>query len=165
MIEEWKNIDGYPNYLISNLGNVFSLNTGKNLKAGKNNGRLQVSLSKNGKYKTFKIHKLVALAFIPNPDNLPQVNHKDENPLNNCVDNLEWCSSEYNINYGTRNDRQSETNSKPVIQLNKNGEYVNKFDSIKNASQVTGYSSTYIISCCKGKKKKPQHLYTFKYAN
>lgn len=66
---------------------------------------MQVCLCKNGKITTYKTHRLVAQAFIANPDNLPEVNHKDENKTNNCVDNLEWCTSSYNKNYGTRNTK------------------------------------------------------------
>ena len=66
-------------------------------------------LSKRGKTKTFKIHRLVASAFIPNPNNLPQVNHKDENKQNNHAENLEWCDCAYNVNYGTANERRVET--------------------------------------------------------
>lgn len=65
------------------------------------NGYLHVLLCKNGKYITHNVHRLVAETFIPNPDNLPEINHKDENKENNCVDNLEWCTRKYNMNYGT----------------------------------------------------------------
>lgn len=68
-------------------------------------GYLQTTLYKDGKAINFTLHKLVALAFVPNPDNLPQINHKDENKLNNNADNLEWCDATYNINYGTRNKK------------------------------------------------------------
>lgn len=163
--EVWKSIDGFPNYLVSNLGNVFSLNTGKNLKAFKRkDNRLQVMLyDVYNKHCAFTIHRLVALAFIPNPDNLPQVNHKDEDPTNNIVDNLEWCNAEYNINYGTRNKRQSKTISKPVIQLNSDGKCVGEYKSIKEAHEKTGYDQLYISRCCRN-EKTPSHHYTFKYA-
>ena len=121
MQEVWKDIPNFKNlYQASSLGNIKSLeryvNSGiKNnvkvrrkeqiLKQYNKNGYLQVSLSKNHKRYYFNVHKLVALTFISNPNNLPQINHKDENPLNNCVDNLEWCTAKYNCNYGTRNKR------------------------------------------------------------
>ena len=109
MIEEiWKSLDfiGYPDYEVSNFGKVKSLNykrSGKEriLKYGKTkDGYLLVALSKNRNSKTFLVHRLVTLAFIPNPENLPIINHKDENPSNNHVNNLEWCTYTYNINYG-----------------------------------------------------------------
>ena len=114
-MEIYKDIEGYEGlYQISNYGNVKSLNYKKTGKDGllkpqyDSDGYCQVSLYKHHKGKSFPIHRLVAEHFIDNPDNLYEVNHKDENKLNNCVDNLEWCSHEYNCNYGTRNKRHSE---------------------------------------------------------
>ena len=111
MIEIWKDIQNYEGlYQISNQGSIRSL-----LRSGKckrylkpyitSDGYARVILSKNGKLKSHKIHRLVAETFIPNPDNLPQINHKDEHKLNNCVDNLEWCTAKYNINYGVRSKK------------------------------------------------------------
>ena len=104
-----KDLEGL--YQVSNLGNVKSLNyhrSGKSklLKPGKDkNGYLFVILSKNGKMKTFRVHRLVAETFIPNPNNLPCVNHKDENPSNNNISNLEWCDYQYNNSYGNHNKK------------------------------------------------------------
>ena len=119
MIEEiWKPIEGYEGlYEVSNLGRVrsldrfyYRLHKGKVLSPTKDRyGYLTVTLNCNGKSKTIKIHRLVAQAFLPNPDNLPQVNHKDEVKSNNCVDNLEWCSAKYNVNFGTRQERYRNT--------------------------------------------------------
>lgn len=105
MIEVWKDVPGYEGYQVSNQGNVRSLRyRGKNcihlLSPGTDKkGYKRVVLSKNKKQTTFQIHRLVATAFIPNPQNLPQVNHKDKNTGNNRVDNLEWCSVKYNIDH------------------------------------------------------------------
>lgn len=111
MVEIWKDIEGYEGkYQVSNYGRVKSLNYNKEkiLKIGDNSkGYKIVTLCKDGKSKTYFVHRLVAFAFIPNPNNLPQVNHKDEDPSNNCVNNLEWCSAEYNINYGKHNEKVS----------------------------------------------------------
>ena len=111
-MEEWKYIEGYEGlYQVSNYGRVRSLfyrkkNQVQLLKLRKvTKGYLQVALWKNRKRKDFMVHKLVAEAFIPNPNNYPQINHKDEDKTNNCVENLEWCTNEYNHNYGTRNIR------------------------------------------------------------
>ena len=107
-IEIWKPIPSYETlYEISNNGVVKSLKTGA-VRRPSNNGKYkQVTLTKNGIQKTYKVHRLVAITFIPNPKSLPQVNHKDENPYNNNVYNLEWCTTKYNCNYGTRIKRMA----------------------------------------------------------
>lgn len=127
MIEEWKSIPGYEGlYEISSYGRVRSLERFyirqnvimvhkpeiilSPVKDGF--GYLQVGLHCNGKQKIIKVHRLVAQAFIPNPDNFPQINHKDEDKTNNNVDNLEWCTAKYNINYGTRQERSINTKIK-----------------------------------------------------
>lgn len=113
MEEIWKDIKGYEGlYQVSNYGRVksFKHNKEKLRKEVKDNmGYLIVNLSKNGNKKIYKIHRLVAEAFLQNPNNYPQVNHKDENKINNRADNLEWCTAKYNSNYGTRNERMSNT--------------------------------------------------------
>lgn len=109
IIEEWKDVPNYEGlYQVSNLGRIKSLRD-KNGKAREKIlklklskfGYYQICLCKNGKQKWYFVHRLVALAFIPNPNNLPQINHIDENKTNNYVENLEWCTSKYNSNYGT----------------------------------------------------------------
>ncbi|MEE3419429.1 MAG: NUMOD4 domain-containing protein [Methanosphaera sp.] len=130
MKEIWKDIKGYESlYQVSNLGRVKSLAR----KVIKTNyvsfkkerilkqqtdryGYKKVILQRNYQIKTFSIHRLVAEAFLENPYNLPQINHKDENKENNCVLNLEYCDSKYNNNYGTRNKRVSETMKKKKYQ-------------------------------------------------
>ena len=118
MIEEWRPIEGYEGlYEVSNTGQVrsldrfyYRLHKGKVLSPTKDRyGYLTVTLNCNGKSKTIKIHRLVAQAFLLNPDNLPQVNHKDEVKTNNNVDNLEWCTAKYNNNFGTRQERYRNT--------------------------------------------------------
>lgn len=108
--EIWKDIKGYEGlYLVSNLGDVYSCLSNKKLKPGSDNGYLKVNLCKNNKVKQFTVHRLVALAFLPNENNYPCVNHKDENPSNNNVNNLEWCTYKYNNNYGSIRERISKT--------------------------------------------------------
>lgn len=100
MKEIWKNIKDYEGlYQVSNLGNVKSLKTNKCLYYSKSKNYLRVGLNKNGIRRGYSIHRLVAQTFIPNPDNLPCINHKDCNGHNNKVDNLEWCTYKYNNSY------------------------------------------------------------------
>lgn len=110
MKEVWKDIKGYEGlYQVSNLGNIKSLRTNKNLyytKSGRNKDYLRVLLVKNKKRKMFAIHRIVAEHFISNPNNYPCVNHKDECKSNNVWTNLEWCSEKYNANYGTKKLKQ-----------------------------------------------------------
>lgn len=117
-------------------------------------GYLQVGLFDNNnkaKQKIFKVHRLVAEAFIPNPDNKPQVNHKDEDKTNNCVDNLEWMTSKENCNYGTRNERISKTQSKPIAQYTKDGKFVQVWPSINEARQQLSLS--HISEVARGHRK------------
>lgn len=111
MEEIWKDIKNYEGlYQVSNLGRVKSLNfhrTGKEriLKLFKKRNYLQVCLSKNSKHKYYSVHRLVATTFIHNPNGYLVINHRDEDPFNNCVNNLEFCTQKYNINYGNRNKK------------------------------------------------------------
>ena len=183
MKEEWRDIKGYEGkYQISNLGRVKSLNY-KHTKKEKilsnvpdTEGYLLVSLYKSGKKKPFRIHKLVAIHFIPNPNNLPEINHKDEDKTNNGVSNLEWCSIEYNLNYGTRNKRISEKlkgrefteeHKKKISEKMKDSKNPKarkvqcittgrKFGCIKEAGEyykLTSSQIKHISDCCRGKRK------------
>lgn len=131
-VETFLSVPGYEGlYEISNLGNIKSLRSGKLMKKTKNNdGYEAVSLTKNGKSRGYFVHRLVALTFIPNPDNLPEVNHKDECRDNNVVDNLEWCTKKYNRNYGTYRERMSALKTgKPNPRKNKI--QVEEYDPLK----------------------------------
>ena len=172
MDEIWKDIKGYEGlYQVSNLGRVKSLSRmrcygaagylmmpEKMLKEHPNKkGYLQVLLTdKEKNHKKFSIHRLVALHFIPNPDNLPQVNHKDEDKTNNRVDNLEWMSLRDNVRYGTGIQRRSITlrtvNAKcPVYQYDMEGNLVGEYISAREAARQTGFFSTAITNCCNNK--------------
>ena len=167
-MEIWKDIKDYSNYQVSNYGNVKNVKTNKILKPfSPVEGYLKVSLSKNGKSKQFFIHRLVAITFIPNPKNLPEVNHiKEFEKSNNRVENLEWCDHSYNQNYGTRNERVSKKMSKikckKVIQYDLKGNYIKTWNSIKEAEKEVG--STHISQCTKGKFKQTKG-YIWRYAN
>jgi len=161
--EVWKDIRGYEGlYKISNKGRVYSLYKHKIMKWKTNNrGYHTVGLVKNGKYKYYLVHRLVAEHFVPNPNNYPQVNHKDENKDNNCAENLEWCTNHYNALYGTRIERTSnnrgyrlsrEKMKKRVIGRSmSNGEII-ILDAIKDGEKF-GFDPTSIVHCCKGRAK------------
>ena len=146
MNELWKDIPGYEGlYQISNLGQVKSFR--KSTKYGCQNeyilkpniashGYKQVTLYKDTVKHKFLVHRLVASAFISNPNNLPQINHKDENRLNNYVDNLEWCTAEYNNAYGTARVRSIDTISKPIEQVTIDGKIVAVYRSTRIAADI-----------------------------
>lgn len=166
MEEIWKDIEGYEGkYEVSNLGHVRSLSLGKITKyRPKHKGRvLKPYLTKygyhvvdlfynTGKKRHYLVHRLVADAFIPNPDNLPQVNHKNELKTDNRVENLEWCTLAYNLTYNDRPKRVGKTQGKVVIQLTLDGRILREYESIHEAERVTGIAFTNISACCIGKK-------------
>ena len=152
-------IKGYEGlYQINENGEILSLNY-KGLgypKILKNKPNAKgkyyaITLVKNEISKTFMVHRLVAETFIPNPDNLPQINHKDENGLNNNVENLEWCTRSYNMKYGTRAKRQSEKIKRAVIQYDKNGKYIKKWDGACDAEEFYNHrNGQNVARCCRG---------------
>jgi hypothetical protein len=188
--EIWLPITGYDDYEISNKGRVKSLSREKRnrqgkwirkeviLKPGMNRlGYFMVSLYKDKKAKSKKLHRLIAEAFIPNPNNLPCVNHIDENKENNDIDNLEWCTYSYNLMYsgncskgGMANANNSKNverftkwnkenkgwligsnaSKKPVLQI-LNGVIIMEYSSAKDANTITGINASHIGECCKGK--------------
>ena len=149
-----KNYEGL--YAVTSCGRVWSYRRQKFLKPGVNHkGYLFVNLSKNGKVKCSRIHRLVAEAYLPNPDNLPQINHKDECKTNNCLQNLEWCDASYNINYGTRNERHK----KPILKFTLDGEFVREWPSATDAAKEF---KGHICACAKGRRKTAAN-YIWKY--
>lgn len=175
--EIWKDIPGYEGvYQVSTFGNVDSLNynhTGKRARRIPRTGRggyLYLNLHKNGKTKTMKIHRLVALAFLPNNENLPQINHKDENKANNRVENLEWCDSSYNNKYGSRPrkvlDAYRRNGScvaeRPVIKIDKFGTIIDEYISISDAARQEGVRRETLRDCVLG-RSKTCHGFIWKY--
>ena len=184
-IEIWKDVENYEGlYQVSNLGRIKSLERDvycqngivhrikeKILVPGLNNkGYQYVGLSKNGKRKDMTIHRLVAMAFIPNPENKSQINHRDEVKNNNVVENLEWCTAQYNNNYGTRTARAVQNHKYPkfgnhprakavfCVELNK------KFDCIASAQEELGICRMSIGKACRGERNTAGGFH-WKYAN
>lgn len=164
----WKDVKNYEGlYLVSNLGRIKSVRNNKILSPFINTrGRYQIRFKVNGKITRPFVHRLVAEAFIPNPHNYPEINHKDENKLNNEVSNLEWCTTKYNANYGTRNKRISETNRKNgtyerqskerayiIDQYDLDGIFIKRWDSATEINRQTGYLKSNILRCCHGKTR------------
>lgn len=140
-------------YQVSSFGNVRRVNGGILKQKHGKDGYCRVSLSKEGKVKIKLVHRLVAEAFIPNPNQFPIINHKDEVRDNNVVGNLEWCTYSYNINYGNAKERWRAKTlngrlSKPVCQYGKDGTLICIYPSIKEASRQTHISPSGIASCC-----------------
>lgn len=155
--EEWKDCLGYENlYQVNKKGDIRSCHNGKwhILSAGiSKRGYRHFLFHKDGKRKNVRGCRLVAEAFIPNPDNLPFVNHKDENPANDCVENLEWCTAKYNNNYGTARQRSSINHSKnrPVCMFDVDGTFIREFYNINDAARFVDGAHTCILRCCNNK--------------
>lgn len=188
--EVWRDVPGWEDlYQVSSLGcvrskdrlvrvNVFGKREGIRIIRGRaiksilHNGwthhpEYMVSLSREGKSVKMYVHRLVAMAFIPNPNNLPCINHKDENSLNNVVTNLEWCDSSYNNAYGTRVERVAKSNRKnrrckPVIQYTVQGEYIREWSSVNEIERELGFSEGSISYCCKFNGNQ-SHGYKWRY--
>lgn len=165
--EVWKDVGeckGYEEYKglykVSNLGRVKNNKCMVKSLNINHRGYYSVKLYSKGKSKNARINRLVALAFLPNPEDLPVVNHKDENKLNNRVNNLEWCTVKYNNNYGTTKERRS----KPVIMYDKQDNKLREFNSVIDANQYLGKRkhSSNINKCCNG-KHKTAYGYKWKY--
>ena len=148
-------IDYETDYRVSNMGNVFSIKRNKPLRVRKGTkGYGLVNLSKDGKMRTFRVHRLVAIHFIPNLHNLPEINHKNEDKLDNKVTNLEWCDRAYNVRYGDRTNKQKIKLSKPVLQVSiQSNKPIGRYSSTVHAQKETGVCCSSISACCLGKRK------------
>lgn len=149
----WKQTQINPKYEVSDAGEVRTISTG-HIKAQKTDryGYKVVCLSESkNKRRYATVHRLVATAFIDNPDNLPQVNHKDEDKTNNHVSNLEWCDAKYNSHYGTGRERCDKGRCKPIEAL-KDGVVVKRYSSTKEAAESLGVDKSTIRGVLKGRK-------------
>ena len=183
-VEEWRPIAGFEGlYEVSNLGRIRSLDRyvatltflgepsqrfskGRVLKMNKTpNGYLMAQLCKDGKRVNSMVHRLVAQAFIPNPDNLSEINHKDQDKHNNQTDNLEWCNHKYNINYGDARERQRDAISRPIEQLTMDGQHVAYFRSAKELERLSGgrYYERCIGRVAKCKTTRNSSVYGFRW--
>lgn len=165
--EIWKSVKGFEGaYEVSNLGKVRSvdrivvypdgkprLKKGKELsQATSRGGYNAILICTQKERKNYLVHRLVAEAFIPNPENLPCINHKDENKHNNCVENLEWCTHQYNNNYGEHTKKIAKHFARPVIQLDMNGNFIARFESSWDAQRATGIFQGGICNVANHKK-------------
>lgn len=167
--EIWKKIPGYPEYEASTFGRIRSINritkrdshttrkiAGRILSPARRSieGYLQVNLSRNGKSKVFLIHRLIALTFISNPNNYPEVNHKDENKANNNVNNLEWCTRKYNMNYNSLPSKRY----KKVLKFDDQNHLMCEYKSVKDAAACNNLSKGTISGYCRGNHKDPKNF-------
>lgn len=181
--EEWRDVVFNPRYAVSSLGRVVAYSAPyeigsklyhrkpKLMKPYLSGNYLMVKLSNGHKeFHNYMVHRLVAQAFISNPNNYSQVNHKDENTQNNCAGNLEWCTPQYNSNYGTRNERMGRTLSKTtpcrkcIIQLSLDNEYIGEFESVKEACIFIGVCKETLRAHCI-KTDTPLKGYKWMYAS
>lgn len=194
LLECWKPVKDYEDlYEVSCIGNVKRLESvvivrkpnkittrtypEKILKQNLSNGYKIISLSKDGITKNAFVHRLVAEAFIPNPNKYPCVNHKDETRDNNNINNLEWCTTQYNVTYGTCIERRAKTHTgkkhksfrqtklwKPVDQYDVDGNFIQSYRSLTEAAEISGVDVRYIHAVCSGRQKQ-SHGFVFKYGS
>lgn len=148
--ETWKDLINYEGlYQASNRGRIRSTKTLRILKQNlnKNNGYMQITLHKDGYCKTHSVHRLIAMTFIKNPNNLPQINHKNEIKTDNDVCNMEWCDNKYNCNYGTK----TESVKKKTNQYTVRGEFIKTWNSLTEIQDKLGFRKSNLSSCCNGK--------------
>lgn len=171
MEEIWKDVVGYEGlYQVSNLGRIkslirYTLNYKCNKEKILNNrisksGYCYIYLSKNKQIKGFRVHRLVAQAFISNPNNLPQVNHKDGNKKNNSVNNLEWCTAKENTNHAERNSLRKRSYKK-VNQYDLKGNFIKQWNSLTEVALFYNKSKTTICNYCKGKLKDKNFIWKY----
>ena len=159
-------------YRVSNWGRILSLNYNHTGKPGLMNpgtdkdGYFKVGLSKNGKTKTCRVHRLVAETFLENPEGKPEINHKiegdegkkinvvifnEDGSVNNEKTTIEWVTRKENNDYGTHNERMAKTKSKPVLQLSLSGDLIREWESTQECGR-NGFNQGNVAACCRGEK-------------
>ncbi len=169
MEEIWKDVPGYEGlYQVSNMGRVKSLERTRNmnlpghkkpapvperiLKFGESQGYQAVTLAKDGVNRKIRVHKLVALSFIPNPDRKPDINHKDGNKHNNTIENLEWVTAKENQQHALATGLRSGENRRKIVnQYSRDGAFIRSWSGYVEIEQVLGFSRQMICHCCKGR--------------
>lgn len=156
-MKQWKEVKGYEGlYLVSDSGDVVSVTRGLKIPQVNEDGYLRVQLCKGGVQKNYYVHRLVAEAFIENPQGLPIINHRDENKMNNVVDNLEWCTNLYNNTYGTRMERvanaRKDKRTVAILQFDIDGKFVRRWDGVYLACRELGVCKASVHRCIRGKQ-------------
>lgn len=154
---EWRSVIEYPNYEVNQFGEIRHKVRKQILKPRSNNGGYQyVNFRINGRLQNFAVHRIVANAFIPNPNGYTEVNHIDRNRMNNCVENLEWVTSSQNKQHAYLLSENKICRGKRVDQFTKDGKYIKTFDSVSEAAKEMGCCVAAISNCCLGRTKTSQ---------
>ena len=160
---EWREVKEYTNYEVNWFGEIRHKKRKHILKPRSNNGGYQyVNFKINGKNTNFAVHRIVANAFIPNPNGYTEVNHKDYDKTNNCVENLEWVSSSQNSKHSYLKQENHTARGKKVKQYSKDGDFIKTFETVSEAAREMGCSISAISNCCLGRTKTSQgYLWSF----
>ena len=149
--QHWKDVTGYEGLYQVSINGIVRKVDGRILSQCIRSNYKAVTLIKNKVEKLINVHRIVAITFLDNTNNLPQVNHKDECKLNNCVDNLEWCTAKYNLTYGNRIGLVIDKERKSVIQLNCDNKIINEYVGV-NATKEYGFTPQAVSECCRGRR-------------
>ena len=151
---EWREVKEYTNYEVNWFGEIRHKKRKHILKPRSNNGGYQyVNFKINGKNTNFAVHRIVANAFIPNPNGYTEVNHKDYDKTNNCVENLEWVSSSLNKHHAFQKKENCSSRGKEVNQYSKEGDFIKTYSSISEAAKEMNCTVGAISNCCLGRSK------------
>lgn len=160
--EVWKPIAEFPSYEVSSKGRIKDKKGLIHKTFDNGNGYLVVGLSANNHHYNRRVSRLVASAFLPNPENHKEVNHINEDKYDNRVENLEWCTRTYNVRYGNRTKKAVAKRARAVDRYDKDGTFVKRYNIMKDAIK-DGFDNIMVCKCCKGNKKSHKG-YIFKYA-
>lgn len=154
---EWRQVKEHPNYEVNQFGEIRHKKRKQILKPRSNNGGYQyVNFKVDGKNTNFAVHRIVANAFIPNPNGYTEINHKDYDKTNNCVDNLEWVTSKQNKQHAYLKEENHISRGKAVEQYDLDGNYIKTYQTISHAAKEMNCSISAISNCCLGRSKTSQ---------